>query len=187
MVKSPSVRRSADSEPHHQHKSSRGGGGGGEAGAGGASPFKHAFDAIARVMPASAEAVVVTTMPRGSLQLAQPARLNESLLKNYVREFHLEDRLTWQAGLHRKPVTASQAASPKFVGEFLQPAGFAHAVAVPLEAPVLEGYPGALQVYRKAEDGDFAQDEIRKIQEIARELDAGVRHARETRNAGSNC
>jgi AraC-like DNA-binding protein len=181
MVKSPSVRRSADFDPH-QSKGSRAGEG---------SPFKQAFEAIAKVMPALVEAVVVTTMPRGSLQLAQPATLSESLLKGYAREFHLSDRLTWQAVLGRKPVTAAQlGGSAKFVHEFLVPAGFAHAVAVPLEAPIIEGYPGALHVYRRAEDGGegaFSPEEMRTLQDIAGELNERIRQLRQARKAGSTC
>jgi AraC-like DNA-binding protein len=176
MVKSPSVRR-VEFDPH-PNKSAR---------AADPLPFRRAFDALAKAMPGAVEAVVVTTMPRGSLQLAQPAHLSESLLKTYAQEFHAEDRLTWQAVLEHKPVTNAQLGHSRFVNEFLEPSGFAHAIAVPLDSPVLDGYPGALHVYRGAADGDFSADEIRRIQQIARELDEQVREARAARKAVGGC
>ena len=51
-----------------------------------------------------AQGVVITTVPRGDLQVAQPSDLSEPLLKAYYRGFHSEDCLTWQAMLKRKVV-----------------------------------------------------------------------------------
>src|SRR3954462_3844681 len=60
-------------------------------------PYKQAIELVERAIPNSAQVVIITTLPRGSLQVAQPARIPENLIKAYAREFHLEDRLTWRA------------------------------------------------------------------------------------------
>src|SRR5690349_6388156 len=105
--------------------------------------------------------LVLTTVPRGGLQLAQPANVSEALLKSYAKGFHTEDRLSWQAILKKKPVRPNDVydreeyESTPYVQEFLQPEGLKYAVALPLVAPVLEGYPGVVHVFRAADEGDF--------------------------------
>src|SRR4029453_1931726 len=125
-------------------------------------PFKQALELLEKALPFQ-QAVGVTPLPRGSLQVAQPAKLPEGLLKAYSKEFHLEDRLTWQAILADKPVTASEVfnGEDRFVAEYLQPNGLTFAAATPLVSPVVEGYPGALHVYRAQDAGDFTADELR--------------------------
>src|SRR5262245_56448720 len=44
-----------------------------------------------------AQAMVVTSLPRGSLQSAQPQRLPEQIVHTYVKDLHAQDRLTWRA------------------------------------------------------------------------------------------
>ena len=134
-----------------------------------------------------AVAMVITTLPRGSLQIAQPARLPEGLLKEYSREFHLEDRLTWQAILNGEPVRSEDVGDDhRFVTDFLRANNLAHAVAAPLKAPVLEGYPGALHVYRTAEQGPFSGDELRRIGEIARDVDQVIDASRQARRGSTH-
>src|SRR4051794_31000959 len=60
-------------------------------------PYKQAIELVEHAIPNTAQVLIITTLPRGSLQIAQPARVAENLLKPYTREFHLEDRLTWSA------------------------------------------------------------------------------------------
>jgi AraC-like DNA-binding protein len=144
-------------------------------------PFKQALETLARVVPAT-QSLVITTMPRGSLQIAQPARVPESLLRSYAREYHVEDRLTWQALLSQQPVLAGEALGEQhpFLG-FLRGNGLAHAAAAPLRSPVLGGYDGALHVYRTAEEGPFSADDLRKLADAAEEIDTAVAQSRETR------
>ncbi len=167
--------------PAHAHHKGGGGGRGGQD----ALPYKQAFELVENAMPV-AQVVLVTTMPRGSLQIAQPARLPELFLKSYAREFHLEDRLTWQSILSGQPVEAAGVlgSSSRFATEFLQGSGFAHAAAAPLKQPVLEGYPGALHVYRTAEQGPFSADEVRRLGHLAEEIDQMIQKAREARRGG---
>jgi AraC-like DNA-binding protein len=143
------------------------------------------MDLLEKAIPA-AVGVIVTTLPRGSLQIAQPARLPEGLLKGYSREFHLEDRLSWRAILEQKPVfgTSVLRGEDRFK-EHLQTNGLAFAAAAPLTSPVLDGYPGAVHVYRRDDQGDFTPEEIRKLGEVAEQIDSIVEKARTARRAGS--
>ena len=176
LLKTHPVRRTAETGAQ---KVVRGGGGA----AGESQPFKQALEVVARAVPASV-AVIVSTLPRGSLQIVQPAKLPEGLLKGYAREFHLDDRLTWQAILENKPVTAS--GDDRFVGEFLRSNGLAFAAAAPLASPVLDGYPGAVHVYRTAEQGEFSAEELRKLGEAARQVDLVIAKARAARRGNSS-
>src|SRR5436190_1333627 len=54
--------------------------------------YRQLLENIQNAVPFS-DAFVVTTLPRGSLQIMQPARVSETLLKNYQREMHLDELL----------------------------------------------------------------------------------------------
>ncbi|HWP39947.1 MAG TPA: hypothetical protein VNL70_03400, partial [Tepidisphaeraceae bacterium] len=62
---------------------------------GDAVPYGQVLDLLNSTLP-FAEAVVVSSMPRGGLQVIQPPRLPDTLVKAYSRQFHSHDRLTWQ-------------------------------------------------------------------------------------------
>jgi AraC-like DNA-binding protein len=173
LLKTQPVRRAADVGAQ---KSVRGDG----------LPFKQAIETVEKAVPA-AQVLIVSTLPRGSLQIVQPAKLPDGLLKDYSREFHLDDRLTWQAIFGRKPVTFADAfdGEQRFV-TFLRDNGLAHAAAAPLEAPVLDGYPGAVHVYRTAEQGEFTADEVRKLADVAQQIDAMIDQARGARRGPTN-
>lgn len=149
-------------------------------------PFKQALELLEKAVPA-AQVVVVTSLPRGGLQIAQPSRLPEPLIKGYTREFHAEDRLSWQAMQTGEPVLASDAlgGEHRFVREFLGGNGLAFAAAAPLKEPIIEGYPGAVHVYRSADQGDFSAEELRRVGEVAAEIDDLISAARESRRGGS--
>jgi AraC-like DNA-binding protein len=145
-------------------------------------PFKQAFELLEQ-RSSAAHAMVVSVLPRGSLQIAQPARLPEPLVKGYTREFHLEDRLTWHTILSDKPTAGSAILreGDRFVTGLLRENGLSFAAAAPLEAPIIDGYPGALVVMRTAEQGDFSADEVRQLGEIAGQFDEIIAKAREAR------
>src|SRR3712207_4653863 len=69
--------------------------------------YRQVFEAIGKVMPI-AEGLVVSTMPRGSLQIVQPAKLPDALVRGYAKGLHAQDRLTWTSILRRRPVTRSE-------------------------------------------------------------------------------
>ena len=180
LLKTHPVRRTAETGPQ---KVVRTGGGSGASSSGGESqPFKQALDVIEKAVPATV-AVIVSTLPRGSLQIVQPPKLPEGLLKGYSREFHLDDRLTWQAILEDNTVVAS--GDDRFVGEFLRSNGLAFAAAAPLTSPVLDGYPGAIHLYRTSEQGEFSTDELRKLADAARQVDAVIAKARAARRGNA--
>ena len=125
----------------------------------------------------SAQGLVITTVPRGGLQVLQPSTVPETLVKAYTNTLHTEDRLTWQTILKRKAQRASDAWSNKeleasaYFREWLQPMGLAHSIAIPLAAPVLDGYPGAVHLVRSADQGEFTPAEAQKLTEAATQFD----------------
>jgi AraC-like DNA-binding protein len=145
-------------------------------------PFKQALELLEQSVTAT-HAMVVSVLPRGSLQIVQPARLPETLLKGYTREYHLEDRLTWHTILTGKPTVASSILreGDKFMAGLLRENGISFAAAAPLAAPIIDGYPGALVVLRTAEQGDFNPEELRQLGEVAKQIDEIIAHAREAR------
>src|SRR5690606_11778845 len=46
-----------------------------------------------------------------------------------------------------------------------------HVAAVPLDAPILRGYAGALHVYRRSELGEFTQGDLYELTQLAERLD----------------
>src|SRR5215218_5761290 len=55
-----------------------------------------------------AEAAVVTSLPRGSLQVAHPRNIADALLKSYLKEYNLHDRPAWEAIMRKQAVAAEQ-------------------------------------------------------------------------------
>lgn len=148
--------------------------------------YRQVFEHLNHGIPLT-EGLIVTTLPRGSLQIAQPQRLAEPLLRAYSKEFHLEDRLSWQAIARGRTLRArecwpdEQFQSSRFFNEFIRVHGFAYAAVAPLSAPVLEGYPGALHVYRSEDFGDFSDAEIERLAQVAEELDEAIGKTRASR------
>lgn len=149
--------------------------------------YRQIFDLIGQQMPI-AEGLVITTLPRGSLQIAQPARLPEPLLKAYAKGLHAEDKLTWATILQNKAVSAADVdgfCEGRYARDLMNPHGFAHAAAAPLRSPVLEGYPGAVHVYRSREQGAFSSDELDQLADVASQIDDLVTSSRKSR--GGEC
>ncbi|HEY7088713.1 MAG TPA: AraC family transcriptional regulator [Tepidisphaeraceae bacterium] len=154
-------------------------------------PYRQLFEMLRPALP-FAEAVVVSSLPRGGLHIVQPARLPEDLIKTYGRELHTHDRLTWQAIARGRGVRAEDAfggedfSSSPFRRTFMEPNGFAHAAAAPLTAPVLDGYPGALHLYREAAQGPFTDEELEYLTEFAHELNDAILRTRHSRHDHSS-
>jgi AraC-like DNA-binding protein len=129
--------------------------------------------------------MLITVAPRAGLQIMQPANVSEALIKSYAREFHAEDRLTWQAILRGKPTRLADAwgnaekldATP-YAQEWLKPNELTAVVAVPLQSPVFEGYPGVVHVARTAEEGNFTNADLAKLAEVAAGIDKRIAAAR---------
>src|SRR5262249_18074969 len=69
----------------------------------------------------------------------------------------------------------------RFVAEILNPNGFSYAAAAPLNAPLIDGYPGALAVFRRSDQGPFAAEDLRELKTIADEFDQAIARSREAR------
>ena len=136
------------------------------------------------------DGLVLTTVPRGGLQIAQPANAPEDLLKSYSKGFHASDKMSWQAILKHKPVrpldvySREEYASTPYFQELLQPQDLKYAVALPLAAPVLEGYPGVVHVLRSEDEGDFTAAEVHQLMSAIAHFDQSREKARQ-RHRGS--
>jgi AraC-like DNA-binding protein len=147
---------------------------------------KHLLDQLKKAVP-TAQGLVITTVPRGGLQVMQPSSVPDTLVKAYTNSLHAEDRLTWQSILKRKPQRASDCWSSKeldssaYFREWLQPMGLAYAISVPLAAPVLDGYPGAVHLCRTQDQGDFTAAEVQGVNQAVAQFDERVAAARASR------
>lgn len=123
-------------------------------------------------------------MPRGDLQIVQPAHVAEALIRAYAEGFHAEDRLSWQAIVQNKPVRpadtwdAAAFADSAYARELLRATHMEHVLVLPLAAPVLSGYPGVVHLLRSADAGDFTDGEIAALQEAIAEFDQHQAEAR---------
>ncbi|MCC6422603.1 MAG: helix-turn-helix transcriptional regulator [Phycisphaerales bacterium] len=144
------------------------------------------FERLERTLP-YAEALIIASVPRGGLQVTQAAHGNEGLLRSYARGMHAEDRLTWQTIIGGQPLTGQDACGKqgfencRFRQEVVISSGFAHVAAARIRNVILPGYDGALQVYRKAEQGPFTPADLQKLASAAKEIEAGLARDREAR------
>jgi len=139
---------------------------------------RQVLDSLAKELT-FAEAVVISTLPRGGLQIVQPHKVSEPFLKAYSRDFQGKDDVTWRAITDGVPVRAD-AKSP-YVQEFLKTFGYEYAAAAPVQAPVFDGYTGVIQVVRTAEQGPFSDADLKKLMDAARRLDSLVSSTRASR------
>jgi AraC-like DNA-binding protein len=154
-------------------------------------PFRQVMESFGKSL-AFSEWAIITTLPRGGqLQIAQPQKFNEQMLKEYHRDFYAEDKLTWQCIFTgRAASTADVWKDPmenRFVRDFLRPNGFHYAAAAPLRSPVLEGYPGVVHVYRKQEQGPFTAADMSKLTALGKQLDAAIDKTRAARPVTATC
>lgn len=149
-------------------------------------PFRQFFDVLRGAIDHGA-GYVVSSLPRGGLQLVQPPRLPEPLLRGYTRDLDAHDRLAWGAITRGQTVDAedcwdaSALEASHFYNELLLPLGYRHALAAPLRAPVLEGYAGAIVLLRTTAQGQFPGEDRALLGEIAGELDSALHRTREQR------
>src|ERR1700761_6653806 len=126
------------------------------------------LDSLKKVLPFS-QGLLVSTLPRGDLQIVQPSNVSESLIKAYANGYHTEDLMSWQAILKQKPTRAADCWDRKrffetpYYQELMQPAGLRYVAVAPLSGPVLPGYPGAVHLLRSEQQGEFSDAELRKL------------------------
>lgn len=148
---------------------------------------RQVFDLISQVVPFS-QGVIVSALPRGSVHIVQPGKCPESLLKGYTRDFHREDRVAWTAILKQQNTRASDCwsandfANSPYLHGMLQPHGLRYSFGAPLSAPVLNGYPGAVLLFRSPDEGEFTDGDMNKLKNIGRDVDDFINKNRQARN-----
>jgi len=147
------------------------------------------LDTLKKSIP-FAHGLLVTTVPRGDLQVAQPANAPETLLRAYVSGLHQDDVITWQSILQDKVLrpadvwAADAFERSAYRRDLLEPLGLTYVAVAPLKAPVLDGYPGAVHLFRTREQGDFTAAELEQLDELVRSVDETLVQSRGARRAG---
>jgi len=149
--------------------------------------FRQFFERIRQTIP-FAQAAIVSSLPRGSLQITHTSTTtNDALVRGYVKEYNAHDRPAWEAIMRRQPVSGEQCwssgryeTSPYYTG-FLRANGLRYVIAAPLTAPAIDGYDGAIELFRSDEQGAFTQDDLNTLAGFARELDQSIARDRKAR------
>jgi AraC-like DNA-binding protein len=149
------------------------------------------FDSLSKVVRFS-EAWLVSTLPRGGLQIVQPSHLGERWVKPYSTEFHVYDASAWQAILEDRAVRGEEAwpegvEKSRFFPSFLDTAKLRHVISVPVKSPILPGYDGALSVYSRAEQGAFTDTEVKAVADAAAQISRAAATARSSRISHGEC
>ena len=131
-----------------------------------------------------ANTLLLTFLPRGGLQIVQPAKTSEILLKSYQQDFQSQDVGTWQAITTGKAVRI--ASNSVFAQKFLRPMGYDYAIAAPLQSPLFEGYPGALHLLRRADQGAFTAKDLDTLTEAAADWQTTSVARRTSRQGGTD-
>jgi len=142
-------------------------------------PYRLVFELLSRTLP-FAEGAVVSSLPRGGMQVVQPLKVSASLVKSYAQGAHLHDRLSWRAIVSDNPIRETDCWSTEEWGktpyrlDLLNPLGLDHAVALPLKDPVIRGYAGALCLFRTKAQGPFTNAECAHLLDFARQIDHAI-------------
>lgn len=145
------------------------------------------FDTLSQAVSFS-QGLLLSTLPRGSIGIVQPGKVPESLFRSYSKDLHEEDRVAWQAILRGQTIRATDCfsaadfqASP-YLHCLLQPNGLRYAVAAPVSAPVFNGYPGAVVLFRGPDDRDFSDAEVNKLKTLGKDVDELILKGRAARD-----
>ena len=142
------------------------------------------------------DAVVLTTLPRGGLQVTQPRRTDPARMRLYMREAHALDVLAWTVMAHEsgtafrasdlpqlasdgRAVGGAEEVAQRFDELFLAPHGFGPYAAVSIDGPVLEAFPGVIQIFRDRDADDFTPAELARLADLSGELALRFAHRHE--------
>ncbi len=123
------------------------------------------------------------------MQIIQPSRVNDALLRAYTKTYHAYDRPTWEAIIRETPVRAidcwqaAELETSPYVNGLLRPLDRQYVLAAPLRSPLIDGYPGAIQILRAPEHGAFNANDIDAIRKSAADIDAAIDRDRAARRA----
>ena len=67
------------------------------------SSYRQLFETLSKSINFT-ESWIISSMPRGGLQIVQPGNLDEARLKAYANEFHAHDAMSWRAIIADQPV-----------------------------------------------------------------------------------
>ena len=140
--------------------------------------YRHFSESLQEEIPCG-QVILLSTLPRGGLQIVQPQRVSELFLKSYGREWQSEDDAVWQAIATGKPVKGKS--SSKYVSTFLKSFDFDYIVAAPIKDPVMDGYIGAVELHRNKEMGDFTAAELAHLDKAVKNLETAVVNNRKGR------
>jgi AraC-like DNA-binding protein len=141
--------------------------------------YRHFSESLQEEIPCG-QVILLTTLPRGGLQIVQPQRVSEPFLKSYGREWQAEDDAAWQAIRTGKP--ARGKASSRYVSTFLHSFDFDYVVAAPVKDPVMDGYIGAVELHRNAEAGEFTAAELTVLDKAVKSFEAALLANRKVRS-----
>jgi AraC-like DNA-binding protein len=141
----------------------------------------------------NADAVLLTTtLPRGGLQVVQPADVPEGLVKAYSAGFDADDKLSWRTIAEKTPLRLRDAWAEQNVDdspysrEFLAPRNLEFGFAIPLKGPVMGGYPGALHLLRSERSGDFSDANMEAAAKVIEQFDDANGSRKKERTGGSH-
>ncbi|HWB53979.1 MAG TPA: AraC family transcriptional regulator [Tepidisphaeraceae bacterium] len=152
--------------------------------------FRQVFEWVGKTVPFEI-GLVVSTMPRGGLQIVQPQRIPETMARLYGKQFHAEDKPSWTAILEGRTVRGDDCWKKNnghvpYITDFMHVIGLRYVAAAPLRQPVINGYAGALVLFRGDEQGEFTTSDLQAMEEIAEELDSNIDRFRDGRQ-GAAC
>ena len=101
---------------------------------------------LREIVPAD-EVVLLSTMPRGGLQICKKLHVNDALVRRYNLELHPHDRFAWR--VLRDGSAAADGSKPDALSESPIAHGLAVTVGVRIESPIFDGYPGLLVLLRR--------------------------------------
>lgn len=112
------------------------------------------------------EVILLTTMPRGGLQVCRRLIIHDGLIRRYHIDLHLQDRLAWNAirqGL-AKPTPGEDASETPLAY------GYRTVLAIRVESPIFSGYPGVVLALRRRSSTAPVQSEPQAHAEGIRNL-----------------
>ena len=150
---------------------------------------RSAFENLRSDLPL-AEALLLTTLPRGELQIMHAMVSGEAVAKHYHRRAHTQDGLAWSAlqknaAVRLSDLPESNAAHAGVASEPFRPTAVKYGLALPVSDPVLPGYPGVLELWRSADQGDFDDAAVQTAVAFARDLSEALASSLETRSNGA--
>ena len=128
-------------------------------------------------------------MPRGGSQIVQPPHLSDGWSRAYAGDLQTEDCPSWRAIVEGRIICAEDCwpdglQKSRFYRDFLAGERLTHGLIAPAKSPVISGFDGALNVYRTAEHGDYADNEVKAVSEAASQIGRIAAEARVSRLHG---